>query len=370
MTTTSKKAKGPEAARSGRKDVKLAKDPTRAVDVLAGKRVAFFGGLSMWPSYHRGGPEVIAARMGALVVPSVDADLDVLVLGDRRGPGRAEAKKKAEKLAAKCGRPKIFDEAAFRELVRIDLTEKRFAFAGGFDCSPDEENDRLLARMIEAVGGIVDAEVTARLDYLVRGNRKGERKIARLNLAEKLNADGTGIAIIEEHELLELVRSDAPAASGGGHDFASFMGQLYGAVDNGKLGRALQMLKGGSFKLYTKIDDVRLVGVVRSQSRGESVYAPWLQADGRYGCCDQGLSDCMGLQGQVCKHLLVLVVGLVRTGQMSPDHALAWLKEARKKSPKANADLCAETLIQYKGAEAGTVDWRPTETMPEDFMAL
>ena len=32
--------------------------------------------------------------------------------------------------------------------------------------------------------------------------------------------------------------------------------------------------------------------------------------------------------------------------------------------------LCAQTFVQYKGVEAGTVDWRPTETIPEDFYAM
>ena len=29
-----------------------------------------------------------------------------------------------------------------------------------------------------------------------------------------------------------------------------------------------------------------------------------------------------------------------------------------------------ETLLRFKGAEAGEVDWRPTETIPEDFYAM
>jgi hypothetical protein len=27
------------------------------------------------------------------------------------------------------------------------------------------------------------------------------------------------------------------------------------------------------------------------------------------------------------------------------------------------------TFLRYKGAEAGEIDWRPTETMPEDYYA-
>jgi hypothetical protein len=28
------------------------------------------------------------------------------------------------------------------------------------------------------------------------------------------------------------------------------------------------------------------------------------------------------------------------------------------------------TFLRYKGAEAGEVDWRPTETIPEDYYTL
>jgi hypothetical protein len=50
--------------------------------------------------------------------------------------------------------------------------------------------------------------------------------------------------------------------------------------------------------------------------------------------------------------------------------ALDWMRDARKHGPKTDKTLCAETFIQYKGATAGEVDWRPTETLPEDFYAL
>jgi hypothetical protein len=32
--------------------------------------------------------------------------------------------------------------------------------------------------------------------------------------------------------------------------------------------------------------------------------------------------------------------------------------------------VMGEIFIKYKGAEAGEVDWRPTETMPEDYYAV
>src|SRR5262245_26524872 len=115
----------------------------RAPRDLSGLSFAFFGELSYWPSYHPGPPAEVARRLGATVRTTVDEDLDYLVLGDRRGHGRADAKKKAEKMharAQKAGtkardlRPQILDESAFRELVQVDVSGKHFAFFGGFDC--------------------------------------------------------------------------------------------------------------------------------------------------------------------------------------------------------------------------------------------
>src|SRR5438045_2467368 len=88
---------------------------------LRGLSFAFFGAFSYWPSYHGAPPEAVARRLGAAVHDTVDEDLDYLVLGDRRGHGRAEAKKKAERLRARAPRaskgrppprPEILDEAA------------------------------------------------------------------------------------------------------------------------------------------------------------------------------------------------------------------------------------------------------------------
>lgn len=331
------------------------------------QRFAFFGEFSMWPRYHGATPEELAVRLGAKV-GGLDEKTDVVVFGDRKGTGRAEAKKAAEKLKSlKKSKLKVLDEAAYRELVRIDLKGKRFAFVGGFDSSP--EDHALLVSMAEAAGGKA-GEVDEALDYLVVGNRRGPSKVALQNKAAKLNEAGANIVKLDESGFLELVRVDKPKKPGGALDFPSFVNQLYGYVDQGKLGRALDMLRSDRFKLFSRLDDKQLVGVVRSQSGSGSVYASWLTPDGKYGCSEPSLTDCMGLQGAVCKHLLVLVVGLVRTQQLSPEQALTWVRTARGKGPAKNKELCAETFVQYKGAEAGQVDWRPTETIPEDFYAL
>ena len=47
-----------------------------------------------------------------------------------------------------------------------------------------------------------------------------------------------------------------------------------------------------------------------------------------------------------------------------------WVEASRISKPDLDKDVMSETLLRYKGAEAGEVDWRPTETVPEDYYAF
>jgi hypothetical protein len=38
--------------------------------------------------------------------------------------------------------------------------------------------------------------------------------------------------------------------------------------------------------------------------------------------------------------------------------------------PAIDEEANSAIFLRYKGAEAGEVDWRPTETIPEDFYAM
>ncbi len=336
---------------------------------FAGYTFAFFGEFASWPGYHDGTPEQIAARRGGRVVDGLDETVDVVVFGDFPGAGRAAARKKAEALVARGVPLHVIDEASYRDAVRKDLTGKRFAFAGGFDCAPSGVEDGTLARMVEAAGGIVTTDVDESLDFLVVGNRRGPSKIALQNKAEKLFLAGADIHVIDESAFLELVRIEK-LSKGQALDFPTFLNQLYGTVDERKLGRALAMLRTDRHQLFSSLEDAHLVGVVKSQSGSGSVYASFLKSTGDYGCAQPDLSECMGLQGTPCKHLLVLVVGLARAGELPEETAIAWMRQAKAKRPKIDEELCAGTFVRYKGAQAGEIDWRPTETIPEDYYAL
>jgi uncharacterized protein YjbI with pentapeptide repeats len=153
-------------------------------------------------------------------------------------------------------------------------------------------------------------------------------------------------------------------------DFAGFLERLRNVTDAAKLAKAMSMLQAERFQLFAKVTADHLVGVVKSQSSRDLVYACRLGADGKYACCTQNLNVCGGLRGSPCKHLLVLVVGLARAGALDPATAHDWSQAARGRKAELDRDAMTETFLQYKGAEAGEVDWRPTETIPEDFYAV
>jgi uncharacterized protein YjbI with pentapeptide repeats len=153
-------------------------------------------------------------------------------------------------------------------------------------------------------------------------------------------------------------------------DFAGFLARLKSAADASKLDKALAMLKADRFRLFAKVEADHLIGVVKSQSDPNLVYSCRLADDGTYACCTQNLNICGGLRGSPCKHLLVLIVGLAQAGDLDPGLAHDWVQSSRGRKPELNKDTMTDTLLRYKGAEAGEVDWRPTETIPEDFYAL
>lgn len=142
-------------------------------------------------------------------------------------------------------------------------------------------------------------------------------------------------------------------------------------LDGFKVNKATDMLRKDRFRLFYEISDQYLRGIVKSQSDPDLVYSCSLDSDGNYSCCSQNLNVCGGLKGSLCKHLLVLLIGLAKGGSLSYSKAALWGAASKVQNPrKIDKDAMAELFLKYKGAEAGEIDWRPTETMPEDYYAF
>ena len=153
-------------------------------------------------------------------------------------------------------------------------------------------------------------------------------------------------------------------------DIATFLKALELRTDKQKIAKATKMLKAERFKLFNDVTDEHVAGVVKSQSDPDLVYACRIDKEGAYGCCTQNLNVCGGLRGSVCKHLLVLIIGLVKAGELDPTTIDQWVAKSADVKASLDKEKMGEIFLRYKGAEAGEVDWRPTETVPEDYYAL
>ena len=153
-------------------------------------------------------------------------------------------------------------------------------------------------------------------------------------------------------------------------DVASFLKALEVRIEKPKIDKATKMLKASGFKLFNDVTDEHVSGVVKSQTDSDLVYACRVAHDGQYACCTQNLNVCGGLRGSICKHALVLIIGLVQAGELDPKTIDAWIAKTHSAKPQLDKETMGAIFIKYKGAEAGEVDWRPTETVPEDYYAL
>jgi Pentapeptide repeats (8 copies) len=152
-------------------------------------------------------------------------------------------------------------------------------------------------------------------------------------------------------------------------DMETFLDWLRLHVGEARLGKAMKLLKRNRFTLFTQVKDDTMIGVVRSHATPGLVYACRLASAGRFGCCTHYLHSCSQQGGKMCHHVLVLLVGLAQSGQIDLARVAGWVEDSVYMHPDVNREDMSEVLLRYKGAEACEIDWRPTETIPEDFYA-
>jgi uncharacterized protein YjbI with pentapeptide repeats len=167
-----------------------------------------------------------------------------------------------------------------------------------------------------------------------------------------------------------VARMTAQLKATGPVDTATFLERLQQAIERARYDKALAMLKADRFKLFAQVDPDSVIGVVKSQTDPDLVYSCRLASDGRFACSTQNLNACGGLRGSLCKHLLVLIIGLTKSGELDPAVVYVWVQASRLRKPEQDKDRLSEAFLRYKGAEAGEIDWRPTETIPEDYYSL
>ena len=163
---------------------------------------------------------------------------------------------------------------------------------------------------------------------------------------------------------------DTGASGKGTIDLPGLVKNLTEATDASRMSKVTKMLRAERFQLFSSVTADHVTGVVKSQTDRDLVYACRLGKNGEFFCCTQNLNHCGGLRGALCKHILVLAIGLAQSGELDPSLANAWAKASRTRKPELHKEDATATFVRYKGAEAGDIDWRPTETIPEDYYAL
>src|SRR5262249_54781194 len=138
-----------------------------------------------------------------------------------------------------------------------------------------------------------------------------------------------------------------PPPKSGTLDFDAFLEQLNTKVELARIQKAGSMLKAERFQLFTDVKDDAIVGVVKSQSNKELVYSCRLTSNGAFGCCTQNLRPCGGLRGALCKHLLVLIVGLAKAGQFDAATVNHWIDLSKSQKPAIDEDVMSATFLRY-----------------------
>jgi len=153
-------------------------------------------------------------------------------------------------------------------------------------------------------------------------------------------------------------------------ELEGFLAKLREEAHGPSLNRALYVLKKERFTLFTQAKDDGLIGVIRSHATPNLVYACRIGPGGEFGCCTHYLHACQAMSGRLCPHLLVLLIGLAQAGQLDLARTRRWVEDCNLMQPTVDREKLSEVLLRYKGAEASEIDWRPTETVPEDFYAF
>jgi len=227
--------------------------------------------------------------------------------------------------------------------------------------SSEAQRDLVQSALVEWLAlPVPDAAELAKQRKHLRAQQAAERKVkAAAKVAEQARAE-------KRRERDIVARTPTTAVT----DMPSLLAALPIRLKDGqRLAKALQMLKKDGFQLFHEISDTAISGVVRSQFAEELVYACRMGANGDICCCTQNLNVCGGLRGEACKHLLVLLIGLAQAGLVNAQTVDSWLAAGLGRKPVLDRELMSDVFLRYSSAQAGELDWRPTETIPEDYYA-
>lgn len=204
--------------------------------------------------------------------------------------------------------------------------------------------------------------VSPEVDLLViAGDRVANAKGATATKVERLRRAGHRVQMMLEPDFLNLI--ELRYTKQHKMDLAALIVRLRTISEEGYIERALTLLKQQKFEIYAEVRTTEVCGIVKSY--GE--HASWISSTGDYHCRSTGLHSCGGSRYRVCKHILTVLIALVHKGDLSAESALAWVTAAQRKLPTLDEEETTVLFLNYKN-QAASMDWRPDEVIPEDYI--
>src|SRR5262249_40690122 len=116
-------------------------------------------------------------------------------------------------------------------------------------------------------------------------------------------------------------------------DLQAFLSRLETHAHPQSLKSALLTLKRERMQLFSQAEDNQLSGVVRSRTTRNLSYACLLGPGGFYACCSTNMFACTVMRGKLCQHLLVLLIGLAKSGQLDLGRIDQWVQDTAHMRP-------------------------------------
>ncbi len=165
-------------------------------------------------------------------------------------------------------------------------------------------------------------------------------------------------------------------------DFDAFMHSLYKTITPRRLKIVQEMIALKDFEVLAQIQDGTVFGIITHSAKFDSknnlLFACALDKNGNHSCFTDDLNRCNMISTGLCKHISLVLITLVKEGQLDPTTADLWMRTASLRKAGQNRKLVKSAInrfedgqFQWLGSDFSNLfDWRHNETIPEDFYSV
>jgi uncharacterized protein YjbI with pentapeptide repeats len=151
-------------------------------------------------------------------------------------------------------------------------------------------------------------------------------------------------------------------------DFNALVTTLTGLFGFARWRDLTSLFNAGLVPLWSEGNPDGMRGVVPEAAKSTAFRACHLTSSGGHQCGTQNFALCDEGRTGVCKHLMVLLLDLARRERIPLGNAVAWARLSLAHDGALDRTALAAIFAAY--AESTQSDYRPNETLPEDYYAL